>query len=372
MIIKSPSTGALPADPRLRAGAEAERQMAFYLHRAFADDPDLLVFNDLRLVDPQQPEADGRPGACQIDHLVLHRWGVFIIESKSVTDEVAVRGDGAGGDEWTRRYDRREHGFPSPIQQARRQGEFLRTLLDRRKTQLLGKAPTGFRTIAKLVAGTDQRGFGKLPIQLIVAISDRGKIRRADGWTEPSKPFRTFVSKADLVPDKIRAEFETHRAGSNLLSQSHGDYGIWSMKAEELLGVAQLLAASDEPRTPPPSSADRTPANAQPITPPDASPSPTPKPAPAPSVAAPPPTLAGPSCKACGSGNLSARWGHYGYYWKCLACEANTSMPTLCTACGAQGQRGQIVSIRKDGPRYFRVCARCGIDERVWTEPTRS
>ena len=33
------------------------------------------------------------PGVCQIDHMVLHRWGLFIIESKSVYDEVTVQSD---------------------------------------------------------------------------------------------------------------------------------------------------------------------------------------------------------------------------------------------------------------------------------------
>lgn len=41
MILKPPSTDSLPTDPRLRAGVQAERQMAHYLHRAFATSADL-------------------------------------------------------------------------------------------------------------------------------------------------------------------------------------------------------------------------------------------------------------------------------------------------------------------------------------------
>lgn len=65
---------------------------------------------------------------------------------------------------------------------------------------------------------------------------------------------------------------------------------------------------------------------------------------------------------------LSARWGKYGYYWKCGACEKNTPMPTVCSCCGAEGKGGKGVRIRKDGARYYRACEGCGIEERIWVE----
>jgi hypothetical protein len=51
-----------------QAGYRAESQLAFYLNREFKDDPQFLIFNNLRL------EKAG--DACQIDHLVLHRYGM--------------------------------------------------------------------------------------------------------------------------------------------------------------------------------------------------------------------------------------------------------------------------------------------------------
>ncbi len=62
MIVKPSQSSTLPSDPKLRAGIEAERQLAFYLHRDFAGDADVLVLNDLRFVDLEQPEHDGKPG----------------------------------------------------------------------------------------------------------------------------------------------------------------------------------------------------------------------------------------------------------------------------------------------------------------------
>ncbi len=363
MIVKPSQSGMLPTDPKLRAGVEAERQLAFYLHRDFASDANVLILNDLRLVDPEQPQQDGQPGVCQIDHLVLHRWGAIIVESKSVTDEVAVQDDGSGGDEWTRKYRGREHGFASPIQQARRQGEFLRVYLQRQRESLLGKIVPGLRTLAKAIHGTDQRGFLTMPIQIIVAVSDSGKIRRVNRWTEPTTPFQTFVSKADLVPIKILEELNKHRAGRKLTNVSNSEYGMWTMKAEEIGAVASLLLEKHQPRAMVRSS-ERAPH----------SPVATVKEPTKPVAAAKPPSSSksetGASCKKCAGNDLAAKWGRYGYYWACNACHTNTTMPTICSACGAEGLRGKFVKIRKDGPKYYRACEQCGIEERIWTNHT--
>jgi hypothetical protein len=344
MIVKSHSETRPSTDSRIRAGQGAEHQMAFYLHRAFASTPNLFILNDLRLEDPNQPDPSG-PGVCQIDHLAVHQRGLFIIESKSVTDQVSVRADGSGGDEWSRRYRGREQGFQSPIQQAQRQAEFLRAFLQANRESLLGKMPTGLRMVSKLIHGTDQRGFLAMPAQIIVAVSDSGNIRRVNRWKEPTEPFRTFVTKADLVPEKIKSELARHASSASLLGEAEGDYGQWSMKVEEAETVARFLASRHSPKS--------TPARDD-------------RPVPA-SV----PTSSGtrPACKACNGARLSARHGRYGYYWTCIDCSSNTSMPTLCSVCGAGGERDGTVRISKSGPAYFRCCKACGIDERIWTEP---
>ena len=368
-------------DPRRDAGERAERQMKHYLHRAFAADADLHLIHNLRLVDPDQPEPDGSPGVAQIDHLLIHRNGAFIVESKSVHDELTIRSDGSGGDEWTRRYKGKDHGFPSPIQQARRQAEFLRKFLQVHREQLLGIAPVGTRMLMKLMEGTTQRGFRNMPIQIIVAVSDEGKITRVKGWREPTEPFRTFVTKADLVPDKIRAEWATHKAASLLSQKSTGDYGVWRMKDEEAGAVAQFLNAhntapskpSEEPTPETPRATavvGRAPKHtaAQTNAPTREAAAEHPPKAERPAPAERPAAAEGePACKNCGGRNLSARSGRYGYYWSCNDCNTNTAMPTVC-ACGAVGRGGSPVRIRKTGPKFERVCETCGMEKVVWTE----
>ena len=325
--------------------------MAHYLHRRFSDDPDVYVLHDLRLEDWRQPEQNGSPGVCQIDHLIVHRWGVFIVESKSVTGEVRVRPDGTGGDEWSRVWQDRERGMPSPIRQAKRQAEFLRTILQRNRTELVGRQDLGFRTVAKVMVGTDQRGFKNMPMQLVISVSDRGRITRLDGWKEPRKPFQVYVTKADLVPDKIAREIKKHRKGARLVApiSPMSQYGLWDMKEKEVLTVAEFLASrhcavgsaasSSQPRT---------------TTEPARSASPDSR-----SLQA--------SCKHCGSSKLDARSGRFGYYWRCGDCGKNTKMPLQCSTCGAQRQRhNPTTKIRKKGAEFFRDCERCGNSDLVW------
>lgn len=356
MITKQYDQAKVPADQKKRAGFEAERQMAFYLNRAFAEDSAVHILNDIRIIDPSQPEHNSSPGVCQIDHLILHRWGMFIIESKSVHDEVSVRSDGSGGDEWTQRYKGRESGFPSPIQQARRQAEFLRVYLQRNREQLLGKVKPGFRTLAKVVIGSDQRGFQSIPIQIIVAISDSGKIRRVKGWKEPVTPFHTFVAKADLVADKVREELQKHQDSSKLLGKFDGDYGLWAMQSEEAVCVSEFLCESHTPLRSDEVVAEPEVVAKQSVL--------TQK-----SQQAMPSELCSkPSCKACKSEQLVAHSGKYGYYWKCQDCDINTTMPTICTVCNTKGSYGKVVKIRKEGAKYFRCCELCNMEERIWVQ----
>ncbi len=356
MIVKPYEQGVAHRDRRQRAGAAAEGQMAHYLNRGFSEDEEVLVLHGLRLEDRDQPEQNGSHGVCQIDHLVVHRRGLFIIESKSVTEEVRIRSDGSGGDEWARVYRGKETGMASPIRQAQRQSDFLRALLQRHREELLGKHSFGSRTIAKLATGTDQRGFKNAPIQLVVAVSDRGKIKRFGGWKEPGEPFRAFVAKADLVCDKIAQEIKAHRKGASMArTRSDGEYGLWAMEDTEPEKVAEFLAALHTDR-------------------PGGSPAPRKRAAPNRNRKRPRSRAAGagrsanPACKHCGSKDLTARSGQYGYYWKCGACDKNTAMPALCSACGAKKGRDNGVRVRKDKKTYFRDCKACGKSESIWTE----
>jgi hypothetical protein len=335
--------------------------MEHYLRRVFSENDPVGILHNLRLLDPVMTEASGSPAAAQIDHLVLHRYGAFIIESKSVSTAVRIRDDGSGGDEWERQWDRNWQGMPSPIRQAERQGMILRTVLNTHCEQLLSRL-TGARSVAsKLLRGSDQKTFRKMPIQIIVAISDHGAINRDKKWQPPTEPFQTFVTKADLVASKVMDEIARHDKASGLLSKEDGDYGVWRIDLGEIIGVRDFLAGANQPlqssrTTPLPAAPPRAAPKAEPEPPP---PGPPQGPASAPTA----PTA---TCHACSSTRLTALYGQYGYFWKCAACDKTTTMARTCPACGANSDRGQTVRVSKQGPVYTSNCKACGQSAVVW------
>ena len=155
---------------RAKAGAAAELQMAHYLRRAFAAEAGVAVLNDLRLPNPDQPGD-----FAQVDHLLIHRFGLIVVESKSVGDRVTVLPDG----QWVRGTAAGGEGMASPVLQARRQAGVVRRVLAARFDPLgLG-------------------GLAGVPIDVLVAISDGGILDRSSGANVPE------ACKADQVPDRL-------------------------------------------------------------------------------------------------------------------------------------------------------------------------
>ncbi|MDA8744852.1 NERD domain-containing protein, partial [Rubripirellula amarantea] len=130
-MIEKEKESSRPSDPMGNAGYEAEKQMAFFLRRAFGESSDVLVFNDITL------ERGGE--RAQIDHLVVHRFGFVIVESKSVTGTVEVNEH----HEFIRRYRGKRSGMRSPIEQARLQAQLLQNLLNDSKESLRPKKLLG-------------------------------------------------------------------------------------------------------------------------------------------------------------------------------------------------------------------------------------
>ena len=218
-----------------------------------------------------------------------------------------------------------------------------------------GGSRFGLRTIARLLTGKDHGGFLDAPIQLMIAVSDRGRIGRLGGWKEPQEPFPVFVTKADLVPDKIDQELERHRKGATSLGKSQGEYGLWDIEEHAAKAVAEFLAARHVERSGAAPTRmnrtapiqDRAPSRGRPVR---------------------RASTTEAFCKHCRGKDLTAAWGKFGYYWRCGACGKTTSMPQVCSRCGAEGRRGKGVRVRKEGRTYFRDCEACGTSEVIWTE----
>ncbi|MBD2096890.1 NERD domain-containing protein [Trichocoleus sp. FACHB-591] len=317
-----------------KAGRIAEEQMAFYLRRAFSDEQKLYVFNDLRL-----EQGDD---AAQIDHLILHRHGVVIIESKSVSKQVEVNQHG----EWIRWFNGTPQGMPSPIQQARRQADFLKKYLNDHADRLRGKI-LGLQTY-----------FGGMGLDVLVAISDSGMIKRSEGMSLEE------ISKADQVVERVQAIVEKYRKANSLFSLNLKDAGYW-FNDEELSKVADFLVQHHRPLGQPisePPLVETPKLKISQLASPTQAATSIPKlrlsPQPKEVVAS-----QAQSCQHCHSSSLSVEYGKYGYYLKCSECSGNNSIKAVCPACNAKAK------IRKCGKQFFAECASCETSTLFHTNP---
>ena len=278
MIAKKLDTSS-SADKRRKAGHSAEAQLAFYLKRAFEPEQHIQVLNDLRL--------EHKDDAAQIDHLIVHSYGMVIIESKSVVGTLKINDQG----EWLRSYKGRYQGMPSAKLQAERQALFLRRYLEEYGGQLLGTTK-GKRAM-----------FSATPIDVLVAISDGGVIHR------PKHQKLDYLVKAEQIPDRV----------TRLISERQPSGGFIGMFKDgfifgdgELTGITSFLRNRHTPL----GFADEPQLRTEPDIPVPA--------------AAPPAKTASLDktsycCKSCRSERLEIRWGH-SYYFKCLGCDKNTAI----------------------------------------------
>lgn len=201
-------------NPKARAGEEAERQMAFYLKRAFAKKNDCFVLNDIRIVH--------NDNVAQVDHLLITPYGLFIIESKSVHGKITINKQ----KEWSRTFNNVPQGMQSPVLQGEEQGKVLKELLSANDEQLLSK-----------MLGTIQKGFGYCPINIYIAISDNGVIDRKTTIPE--------LFKADQISSAIEEKLKALKKAGSLFSLSLNTG--WSMSANEAKTVARYLLSQHRP-----------------------------------------------------------------------------------------------------------------------------
>lgn len=272
--------------------------MAHYLRRFFGSSAEVDVLNYLRI------ELGGE--VAQMDHLVLHPYGLLIVESKSVSGSVQIKDDG----QWIRWFAKQPQGMRSPVTQAKMQLMLLKELLDKTVKQ------KGF--------------FDKVAMDVVVAISDSGTIQ----W--PATGIIPEVCKADQVPERILRRVEQSRSATpSILSSEHR-----RVIADFLCRVHKPLAWDSAPLK-------------------ASIPAPTP---PAPSAGAAKysgatanvaGTLPEKICKYCRSAKVDVRHGQFGYYLACGECSKNTPLRFACPKCGGDGR------IRKQGRDFFAECRAC-------------
>ena len=169
-------------DESALARRTAAEQMPYYLRRYFGDSADLDVLNQLRV-------STGGV-VTQVDHLLLHPYGLLVVDSSSVSGPLQVKEDG--------RWICQHHGQPrlihSPVTHAYTQALSLKAFLEKKVRQ------KGF--------------FGKVELDVLVAVPDTEAIE----W--PSKGALVEVCNADEVPRQVSqriAEYRGMGVGPGLL-----------------------------------------------------------------------------------------------------------------------------------------------------------
>lgn len=335
MIIKE-NNNTPPLDKLGKAGYDAEQKVSYYLKMAFGSNKQILILNDLRV-----EFEDGITS--QMDHLVIHQYGLIIIESKSVAGKLQVQDDG----QWVRWYAQssgkdRSIGMPNPIKQAKLQGQTL-------KRVLLNSANESTRNALE-----------ELPIDVLVSFStSNGGI-----FLAKNKEHYPEVCPADAVDDYVNAVIlnRANNAKTNDFSLNETNR---AKLAEHLVKIHRPYQASntaaDKPY-PEQALADKSLKTEQRVS--EYIPSNKPKPSSVIGVIAEAitSTFTTPerkfkhTCRKCKSDKLEVRFGK-NYYFKCLGCDENNRIDATCPACKS------LLKIRKERHQFFAECKGCGTSD---------
>ncbi|MEP1383485.1 MAG: nuclease-related domain-containing protein [Paraglaciecola sp.] len=284
-------------DPRTLAGQQQEKDVAFYLRRAFKDHKNVHVINDFKFTHNGEN--------AQIDHLIIYPFGFVLIESKSINGEVNVNKEG----EWSRTVGNKWIGMASPIKQVELQQKLLKEYLQEHRLDILPK-----------LFGIKAQGFGMRCWHNMCAISSNSIIAR----DSIPKTISEQVVKTEFIPDKLKKVMKLRsKIVSTLTLDSRAEFN-----QDELQSIISFLLKKQEPL---PNKVDIKPTFCE---------------------GSSEPLL---KCKKCNeTHNLTPQYGRYGYFAKCHACDTNTSLKMPCPECKSKNTK-----VSKNKTVYSLICSDC-------------
>jgi len=298
-----------------KSGLKQEQDVAFFLRRNFKDDDRVLVFNDLKFSYNNE--------TAQIDHLILYPFGFILIESKSITGEVSVNKQ----QEWSRSYQGRWQGMPSPIKQVELQQVLLRELMFECREQILGKV------LFK------QQSFGGRCWHNICAISSNTIIDRI----EMPASISDQLVKSEFLADRLKKIMKLRHKVINAINFIDTRP---SFCADEMASITDFLLSHDisngqQKSLQPVHKTNETKRTDVWL---------IKKPQVSPEIK----TISLCCSKCQATTKLVPTHGKYGYYLKCQQCNGNTAMKQPCPHCNSKQAK---VSKRKDN--YTLNCQEC-------------
>ncbi|OBT06771.1 nuclease [Shewanella sp. UCD-FRSSP16_17] len=324
MILKT-KTLQNTASPQAIAGQKQEQNVAFFLRRAFKDNPEILIINDFKFTFNDE--------VAQIDHLIIYPYGFVLIESKSIKGHVKVNQQ----QEWTRSYNNQWSGIPSPIKQVELQQLLLKELLKHHKVEILGK-------MLGIQQGFNGRRWDHLCVVSSDAIIDRN--------TMPQKVSDKLV-KSEFLVDKLN---KIMKLGNKLLRKVNVYDTRPYFDQEELDSIGHFIisqhidgnsqASEVVTKTPEENQQPQAPTavnNTTPITNNQAA------------------SATKLSCKHCGeSTNYIPMYGKFGYYINCNQCTKNTPMKQACPMCHSKNTK-----VQKRKETYTLNCQDCSHSQQI-------
>ena len=325
MILKT-KTLQNTTSPQAIAGQKQEQNVAFFLRRAFKDNPEILVINDFKFRFNDE--------TAQIDHLIIYPYGFVLIESKSIKGHVKVNQQ----QEWTRSYNNQWSGIPSPIKQVELQQDLFQELLDHHRLEILEK----FLGI--------KQGFGGRCWDHLCVISSNAVIDRK---TMPKAVSEQLV-KTEFLVDKL---LKMMKLGNKLLRKVNVYDTRPYFNQQELDSIGNFILSQHIDSSNQINSSKQTTSNptAEVVTP-----------IPQPQVTnvyqeAQPIPQVKLSCKHCGeSTNYIPMYGKFGYYIKCNQCTKNTPMKQACPMCHSKNTK-----VQKRKETYSLNCQDCSYSQQI-------
>ena len=305
---------------RIENGYKAEKENAYYLDFRFKDNAHNILLHDIRI------EYEGK--VAQIDHIIINRFGIEVLESKSFTGILTIKGDGS----LNVTYGKKVQTFPNPIEQNNRH---IQILSDYIKAHV--KLPSNLKL------------FG-IPISSTILINPK--------TTLTNNHLPKGFERADSFATK-RVE-DIDKMGAMEVFKSLGCI----MKIDRAKEIAEFLVKHHKPKVYDyskkyPLIKKETPSNTNSHIKPM-------KNFIKKSILENPTLIKNqdihtPLCSKCKSPNIEIVYGKYGYYFKCLFCDGNTAIKLTCS------DKRCKPKIKKSKLNFYQVCEVCGLNELYFT-----
>ena len=307
-----------------QAGQTAMERIAATLKIGFKTAPKSLTKTTIRLFHGFR--LDNGSYAVQFDHLIVHQYGVILIENRAEPADVRVNPLG----EWTQIYNAAELRISSPVTQGERKLGYLKSFLEENISLFLPNRKT-------------TAVFSPLPFDMLIAISDEGEFSTAPGMNMPR-----VCRSADTAKRLISLIEQQRNAAKKRLGLGYHKEKMLS--GDEVFKVTSFLRAQhkmlerEEPIPRIQSEASEGATEASPNT-----------------------LKAGQDdfrCTNCGCPQL-AMDHEGGYRLMCMDCGVLMTIDRTCQYCSRQA------FISRNGNEYFLECEACLRVELIFVEPVR-